>query len=122
MDVYDSQWIVVQTVRLSSVVTGDLEEVERVEDVNPVMTTSFAQSFDLLYGWGPRSLCHGWKIPICFVDFHSFIHLYTINSPFRVGIFNCHLLPVLRIFMWSSLSVDLGITGDVSTDFPRGTC
>ena len=55
------------------VVTGDLEEVERVEDVNPVMTTSFAQSFDLLYGWGPRSLCHGWKIPIYFVDFHSFI-------------------------------------------------
>lgn len=31
-------------------VPGDLEEVERVEDVNPVMTTSFAQSFDLLYG------------------------------------------------------------------------
>ena len=30
---------------------GDMEEVERVEDVkDPVMTTSFAQSFDLLYG------------------------------------------------------------------------
>jgi len=51
-----------------------------------------------------------------------FSWLYTINPPFSVGIFNCHLLPVLRIFMWSSLSLDLGITGDVSTDFPRGTC
>ena len=45
----------------SLVVTGDLEEVEGDVDVAPVMTTSFARSFDLLYGRGPRPVMYVWK-------------------------------------------------------------